>query len=132
MKTFGCCHLLLVFHYLTDVFGNIPVYGLRTLVTKHAFTSYFMREFINDMVDKPVIIHNIIELSHPRVNFGLGFEITTLSIIAYIVYKSYYESISSIYHKFNKLPEFKKNYRRFQFCIFVLTIVFTKEIENAI
>jgi hypothetical protein len=124
MKTFGCCHLLLL---LNGVVANY-FYSVRTLVTKHAFTSYVVNEMMNDVVDKPVILHNI--LSHPRVNFGL--ELTTLSIVSYIVYKTYYTSISSFYDKFNKLPEFKKYYRKIQFCLFILTIVLTKEIENAI
>lgn len=131
MKTFGCCHLL--FLLLNPVFiqgSYISISSVRTLVTKHAFASYFMNEIVNDVVDKPVIIHNIIDLTNPKVNFG--FEMTTLSIVSYIVYKSYYVSISSFYEKFNKLPEFKKYYRKFQFCIFVLTIVLTKEIGNAI
>ena len=124
MKTFGCCHLLLLFNSISANY----FYSVRTLVTKHAFTSYIMNEIVNDVVDKPVILHNI--LSHPKVNFG--FELTTLSIVSYIVYKCYYTSISNFYEKFNKLPEFKQYYRKIQFCLFILTIVLTKEIENAI
>ena len=129
MKTFGCCHLLLLF-IPSSIYSNININSVRTLVTKHAFASYFMHEVVNDVVDKPVIMHNIIDLTNPKVNFG--FEMTTLSIVSYIVYKSYYVSIASFYEKFNRLPEFKKYYRKFKFCIFVLTIVLTKEIENAI
>jgi len=133
MKTFGCCHLLLLsllnpVSIISSSFINIS--SVRALVTKHAFASYFMNEMVNDVVDKPVIIHNIMDLTNPKVNFG--FELTTLSIISYLVYKSHYDSIYSFYNKFNKLPEFKKYYRKFQFCIFVLTIVLTKEIGNAI
>ena len=132
MKTFGCCHLLLSSLlnpvFITSTYINIS--SVRALVTKHAFASYFMNEIVNDVVDKPVIIHHIIDLTNPKVNFG--FEFTTLSIISYLVYKSQYASIYSFYNKFNKLPEFKKYYRKFQFCIFVLTIVLTKEIGNAI
>jgi len=124
MKTFGCCHLLLL---LNSVIAN-PFYSVRTLVTKHAFSSYVVNEMMNDVVDKQVILHNI--LSHPKVNFG--FELTTLSIVSYIVYKSYYTSISSFYDKFNKVPDYKNYYRKIKFCIFILTIVLTKEIENAI
>lgn len=128
MKTFGCCHLLLL--SVLNPVSTISISSVRALVTKHAFASYFMNEMVNDVVDKPVIIHHIIDLTNPKVNFG--FELTTLSIISYLVYKSQYTSISSFYNKFNKLPEFKKYYRKFQFCIFVLTIVLTKEIGNAI
>jgi hypothetical protein len=128
MKTFGCCHLLLLIP--VSITSSTYISSVRSLVTKHAFASYFMNEIVNDVVDKPVIIHNIIDLTNPKVNFG--FELTTLSIVSYIVYKSYYDSISSFYEKFNKLPEFKKYYRKFQFCLFVLTIVLTKEIGNAI
>jgi len=132
MKTFGCCHLLfLLLNPVSYTYSTyISISSVRTLVTKHAFASYFMNEIVNDVVDKPVIIHNIIDLTNPKVNFG--FEMTTLSIVSYIVYKSYYASISSFYEKFNKLPEFKKYYRKFKFCIFVLTFVLTKEIGNAI
>lgn len=131
MKTFGCCHLLLLslFNPISTS-TYISISSVRALVTKHAFASYFMNEMVNDVVDKPVIIHNIMDLTNPKVNFG--FELTTLSIISYLVYKFYYTSIHSFYNKFNKLPEFKKYYRKFQFCIFVLTIVLTKEIGNAI
>jgi hypothetical protein len=131
MKTFGCCHLLLLslFNPISTS-TYISISSVRALVTKHAFASYFMNEMVNDVVDKPVIIHNIMDLTNPKVNFG--FELTTLSIISYLVYKFYYASIYSFYNKFNKLPEFKKYYRKFQFCIFVLTIVLTKEIGNAI
>ena len=128
MKTFGCCHLLLL--SVLNPVSTISISSVRALVTKHAFASYFMNEMVNDVVDKPVIIHHIIDLTNPKVNFG--FELTTLSIISYLVYKSQYTSISSFYNKFNKLPDFKKYYRKFQFCIFVLTIVLTKEIGNAI
>lgn len=134
MKTFGCCHLLLFTTGFVPSnsfdFLGVSTRSVRSLVTSHAFGSIIMNEMIHDVVDKPVIIHNIVDLSHPKFNFGL--ELTTISIISYILYQSYYTSVSSFYKKFNKLPEFKKYYRKFQFCVFVLTIVFTKEIENAI
>jgi hypothetical protein len=144
MKTFGCCHLLLLINPILS-FGITS--SIRTLVTKHAFASYFMNELVNEVADKPIILHNIISLSHSKVDFGVsnglngeivdttssfGLEFTTLSIIYYVIYKFYYNSISSFYNKFHKLPEFKKYYRKFKFCIFVLIIVLTKEIENAI
>ena len=147
MKTFGCCHLLLLINPILS-FG---INSIRTLVTKHAFASYFMNEIVNEVADKPIILHNIISLSHSKfgvfneaidgvssnsgINSGgtsFGLEFTTLSISIYVVYKFYYSSISSFYNKFHKLPEFKKYYRKFKFCIFVLIIVLTKEIENAI
>jgi hypothetical protein len=132
MKTFGCCHLLLSLLNPVSVTSSYitSISSVRALVTKHAFASYFMNEIVNDIVDKPVILHNIMDLTNPKVNFG--FELTTVSIISYLVYKYYYDSIYSFYNKFNKLPEFKKYYRKFKFCIFVLTIVLTKEIGNAI
>jgi hypothetical protein len=89
-----------------------------------------MNEMVNDAIDKPIILHNILDLTNPRLHFG--FELTTVSILSYIVYKSYYNSIYSYYNNFYKLPEFKKYYRKFKFCIFILTIVLTKEIQNAI
>ena len=130
MKTFGCCHLLLLFSGANRSFGLSLTNSVRTLITKHAFTSYFMNEIVNDTVNKPLILHNIMDLSHPKMEFGIEF--TTLSIISYITYKYYYVSIVSFYDKFHKLPEFKKYYRKFQFWLFVITLVLTKEIENAI
>jgi hypothetical protein len=134
MKTFDCCHLLLFTGFIIPSksldFLGVSTRSVRSLITSHAFGSIIMNEMIHDVVDKPVIIHNIIDLSHPRFNFGL--ELTTISILSYILYKTYYTSVSSFYEKFKRLPEFKKYYRKFQFCIFILTIVFTKEIENAI
>ena len=130
MKTFGCCHLLLYIQPIMSLEFLFNSPSVRTLVTKHAFTSYFINEIVNDAVDKPVILHNILDLTNPRLHFGLEF--TTVSIISYIVYKFYYDSIHSYYNNFYKLPEFKKYYRKFQFCILILTIVLTKEIQNAI
>jgi len=131
MKTFGCCHLLLLFLGKESLgLGLSLTNSVRALVTKHAFASYFMNEIVNDTVNKPLILHNIMDLSHPKMEFGIEF--TTLSIISYITYKYYYDSIVSFYDKFHKLPEFKKYYRKFKFCLFVLTLILTKEIENAI
>lgn len=131
MKTFGCCHLLLFLQPIMSlefIFGS--PYSVRALVTKHAFTSYVMHEIVNEVVDKPVILHNILDLTNPRLHFG--FELTTISIISYVVYKYHYVSIYSFYEKFKKLPDYNKYYRKFQFCILILTMVLTKEIQNAI
>lgn len=120
MKTFGCCHYLCFLFSITST--SLTGFGIRNLVTKHAFASYFINEVVNDVVDKPIILHNLLDLSHPKVQFG--FEFTTFSIVSYMVYKYYFTSISTFYYKFNKIPEYKKYYRRFKFCIFVLTIVY--------
>jgi len=117
--------LLLLFMERTVVafeFGTLR--GIRSFVSSHAFVASVLDETVTDLLDKSVLV-SFIHNSAARVDWfyisGVG-----VSCLAYVTYHS------SSLPKLNELVEYRTSYKKFQYFIFVFTLVFMKGMENAI
>ena len=103
-------------------FGNLR--GIRSFVSSHAIVASVLDETVTDLLDKSVLV-SAIHNSATQVDWfyisGASF-----SFLAYLTYHS------SSLPKLNELVVYRKSYKQFQYFIFIFTIVFMKNIENAI
>ena len=103
-------------------FGTLR--GIRSFVSSHAIVASVLDETVTDLLDKSVMV-SMIHNSGFHVDWfymsGVG-----VSCIAYLTYHA------SSLPKLNELVEYRESYKKFQYFIFVFTLVFMKGMENAI
>ena len=103
-------------------FGTLR--GIRSFVSSHAIVASVLDETVTDLLDKSVMVSAITH-SGSHVDWfymsGVG-----VSCIAYLTYHA------SSLPKLSELVEYRTSYKKFQYFIFVFTLVFMKGMENAI
>jgi len=103
-------------------FGTLR--GIRSFVSSHAIVASVLDETVTDLLDKSVLV-SMIHNSGSQVDWfyisGVG-----VSGIAYLTYHA------SSLPKLNELVVYRESYKQFRYFILILTIVFMKDLENAI
>jgi len=98
--------------------------GIRSFVSSHAIVASVLDETVTDLLDKSVLV-SMIHNSGSQVDWfymsGVG-----VSGIAYFTYHA------SSLPKLNELVVYRESYKQFRYFILILTIVFMKDLENAI
>jgi len=116
--------LLLLFIERTVVafeFGTLR--GIRSFVSSHAIVASVLDETVTDLLDKSVLVSMIHHSAHLDWFYFSGVGVSGL---AYLTYHS------SSLPRLNELVEYRMSYKKFQYFIFVFTLVFMKGMENAI
>ena len=103
-------------------FGTIR--GIRSFVSSHAVVASALDERITDVLDKSVFVSTI----HNSLSQIDWFYISGVGVyfIAYVVYHS------SSLPRLRELAEYRDVYKQFRYFMFIFTIVFMKDINNAI
>jgi len=98
--------------------------GIRSFVSSHAIVASVLDETVTDLLDKSVLV-SMIHNSGSQIDWfymsGVG-----VSGIAYLTYHA------SSLPKLNELVVYRESYKQFRYFIFIVTIVFMKDLENAI
>jgi len=98
--------------------------GIRSFVSSHAIVASVLDETVTDLLDKSVLV-SAIHNSGSQIDWfyisGVG-----VSGIAYLTYHA------SSLPKLNELVVYRESYKQFRYFIFIFTIVFMKDLENAI
>jgi hypothetical protein len=105
-------------------FNLATVRGIRSFVSSHAVVASILDEKITDVLDKSVFVSTI-HNSFSQIDW---FYISGVSVyfVAYVVYHS------STLPRLRELVVYRNIYKQFQYFMFVFTIVFMKDINNAI
>jgi len=98
--------------------------GIRSFVSSHAIVASVLDETVTDLLDKSVLV-SAIHNSGSQVDW-FYFSGVGVSGIAYLTYHA------SSLPKLNELVVYRESYKQFRYFIFIFTIVFMKNIENAI
>jgi len=102
-------------------FGTLR--GIRSFVSSHAIVASVLDETVTDLLDKSVLASVINHSAH------LDWFYISCSSFSFIAYLTYH---SSSLPKLNELVVYRTSYKQFRYFIFILTIVFMKDLENAI
>ena len=113
---------ILAFEFPFPTFG-VERSELRSLIQSHAFRSSVINEMVSDVLEKPAILRILQDTSQFDIFY---FGLSTVSLITYFHYQT------APIQKWRELPYYKQSYRNFKYLLFVILVVFTKNIENAI
>ena len=117
----GLVSLGLVGRMIAFEFGTFR--GIRSFVSSHAIVASVLDETVTDLLDKSVLVSMINHSAHLD---WFYISCSSFSGIAYLTYHA------SSLPKLNELVEYRKSYKQFRYFILILTIVFMKDLENAI
>ena len=115
------CLLWMVERMVAFEFGTLR--GIRSFVSSHAIVASVLDETVTDLLDKSVLVSVISHSAHLDWFYISG---ASVSCIAYLTYHA------SSLPKLNELVVYRESYKQFRCFIFILTIVFMKDLENAI
>jgi len=113
--------LLLMERMVAFEFGALR--GIRSFVSSHAIVASVLDETVTDLLDKSVMVSIINHSANLDWFYISG---ASVSFLAYLTYHA------SSLPKLNELVVYRESYKQFQYFIFIFTIVFMKNIENAI
>ena len=97
--------------------------GIRSFVSSHAIVASVLDETVTDLLDKSLFVSMITHSAHLDWFYISGVGV---SGIAYLTYHN------SSLPKLNELLVYRQSYKQFRYFIFILTIIFMKDLENAI
>jgi hypothetical protein len=113
--------LVVVERMVAFEFGTLR--GIRSFVSSHAIVASVLDETVTDLLDKSVLVSVITHSAHLDWFYISGVGVSGL---AYLTYHA------SSLPKLNELVVYRDSYKQFRYFIFILTIVFMKDLENAI
>ena len=113
--------LLVVERMVAFEFGTLR--GIRSFVSSHAIVASVLDETVTDLLDKSVMVSVINHSAHLDWFYVSGVGVSCLA---------YYTYHASFLPKLNELVVYRESYKQFRYFIFILTIVFMKDLENAI
>ena len=117
----GLCLLFMIPSY--HAFGSI-----RSLLSNRAMVVSLLDEVSNELLDKPLAIHEIAGIFNNHVDyFYIGCVVSSVSYFAFHRLH-FYSSLSRL----NELHVYRNSYRNFRVFLFILVMLFIRDVENAI
>ena len=113
--------LLMIERMVAFEFGALR--GIRSFVSSHAIVASVLDETVTDLLDKSVMVSVINHSAHLDWFYVSGVGV---SGIAYLTYHA------SSLPKLNELVVYRESYKQFRYFILIFTMVFMKDLENAI
>jgi hypothetical protein len=100
--------------------------GVRSFLSKQALVVSFFDHVSNELLDRPLAIREICNILHHHIDyFYLGC--VTSSVTYFIMVRASY-----MYSRLYDLPFYRINYDKFRMFIIFISILFIRDVENAI
>jgi hypothetical protein len=102
--------------------------GIRSFISSQAVIVSFLDEVTHEFLDRPLAIKEITGLFNNHIDYFyigcIASSITYITLNRIFVYPSF--------TKLNELPIYKNSYRNFRVFLFIIIMLFMRDIENAI
>ena len=108
---------------MIDAFGNI-----RVLLSTRAVMVSVLDEVTSELLDRPLAMHEVSGLLNHHIDyFYIGCVISSISYFMFHRMNTY-----SSFLKLSDLSVYRNTYRNFRMILFIIILLFMRDIENAI